>query len=59
MITFYLSIPYSMYTEVKEFLYLDGYHFSWDEPELLMVDEDEAEDVKAVLRDRGIGYQEG
>ena len=54
MITLCMSCPYSVYVEAKEHLYLNGYHFIWDEPELLMIDSEEAEYAKEILRDRGI-----
>lgn len=58
MVKFLVSVPYNLYVETKEHLFYNGYHFIWDDMDVLEVDEDEAEYVKTILHDRGIGYVE-
>lgn len=58
MIRLFLSLTHYQREELKEHLYLNGYHVDWEDEDILDVDEDEVEDVKTILYDRGIYYTE-
>ena len=58
MVKLLLSITYSLYRDLKEHLYYNGYHFIWDSMEEIEIDEDEVEYLKTILRDWGIGFYE-
>lgn len=54
---FQISAPSSVIDELEEHLYMNGYHFSFND-DILEVDDDEASYVLSILRDRGIGFVE-
>ena len=58
MVRLYLSLTYSQIQELKEHLRYNGYHVDWETDDVISVDEDEADYVKTILSDRGIGYSE-
>ena len=58
MIRLYLTLTYHQMIELKEHFRMNGYHVSWEDDDIIDVDEDELDYVKTVLYDRGIGYTE-
>lgn len=58
MVRLYLTITHYQREELKEHLWKNGYHVSWEDNDILDVDEDEVEYVKTILQDRGIGFTE-
>lgn len=58
MVRLYLTITHHQMIELKEHFYMNGYHVSWEEDDVIDVDEDELEYVKTILYDRRIGFSE-
>lgn len=59
MITLIMSIPYSVYRELKNLFSERGFHFIWDDPDKLLVNEDEFNMVEPYLYEYGVGYWMG